>query len=120
MPTPSQIAAAKKASQPDDYFVVHEVVELVDEGDDGFGEEDLASAVPTNMYQNKPSDDRGGPVILRITQATFDAAVIENMEEFDMAYDKAIAEAAKEFKLQGVCLGSISVDPKRLNASLVA
>ena len=46
MPTPSQLAAIRKhanrnATEDDKYFIVHEVVELVDEGEEGFGEEDL-------------------------------------------------------------------------------
>lgn len=37
----------------------------------------------------------------RITQETFDAAVKENMEEFDMAPDEALREAVEQFESQG-------------------
>lgn len=37
----------------------------------------------------------------RITQETFDAAVRENMEEFEMAADEALKEAVEQFESQG-------------------
>lgn len=37
----------------------------------------------------------------RITQETFDAAVRENMEEFDMEPDEALGEAVEQFESQG-------------------
>lgn len=37
----------------------------------------------------------------RITQETFDAAVRENMEEFDMDPDEALREAVEQFESQG-------------------
>ncbi|XP_028987383.1 armadillo repeat-containing protein 6 isoform X2 [Betta splendens] len=43
----------------------------------------------------------------RITQETFDAAVKENMEEFDMAPDEALREAVEQFESQGVDLSCI-------------
>ena len=43
----------------------------------------------------------------RITQATFDAAVAENVEEFDMEPEEALADAIEQFKAQGVDLGNI-------------
>jgi hypothetical protein len=63
MPTPSQIAKAKRAASEDPYFVVHEVVECVSEGEEGFGEEDLPEAqrTPTNLPGS-------GQTALRITQ----------------------------------------------------
>lgn len=37
----------------------------------------------------------------RITQETFDAAVKENMEEFEMDPDEALREAVEQFESQG-------------------
>lgn len=37
----------------------------------------------------------------RITQETFDAAVRENMEEFEMEPDEALKEAVEQFESQG-------------------
>lgn len=39
----------------------------------------------------------------RITQETFDAAVKENMEEFEMDPDEALREAVEQFESQGKC-----------------
>lgn len=43
----------------------------------------------------------------RINQATFDDAVKENMEEFEMDADEAVASAIEEFEMQGVDLTGI-------------
>ncbi|CAJ1072081.1 armadillo repeat-containing protein 6 [Xyrichtys novacula] len=43
----------------------------------------------------------------RITQETFDAAVRENMEEFEMDPDEALREAVEQFESQGVDLSYI-------------
>lgn len=43
----------------------------------------------------------------RITQETFDAAVEENMEEFDMERAEAVADAIKQFEMSGVDLRGI-------------
>lgn len=43
----------------------------------------------------------------RITQETFDAAVRENMEEFEMEPDEALREAVEQFESQGVDLSCI-------------
>ncbi|KAG8014104.1 Armadillo repeat-containing protein 6 [Nibea albiflora] len=43
----------------------------------------------------------------RITQETFDAAVRENMEEFEMDPDEALREAVEQFESQGVELNCI-------------
>ncbi|KAK2822303.1 hypothetical protein Q5P01_022368 [Channa striata] len=43
----------------------------------------------------------------RITQETFDAAVKENMDEFDMDPDEALREAVEQFESQGVDLSCI-------------
>lgn len=45
--------------------------------------------------------------MLRITQETFDAAVRENMEEFEMEPDEALREAVEQFESQGVNLSFI-------------
>lgn len=37
----------------------------------------------------------------RITQETFDAAVRENIEEFEMGTEEAIREAVEQFESQG-------------------
>ncbi len=37
----------------------------------------------------------------RITQETFDAAVRENMEEFEMDPEEALREAVEQFESQG-------------------
>ncbi|XP_026633522.1 armadillo repeat-containing protein 6 isoform X2 [Microtus ochrogaster] len=43
----------------------------------------------------------------RITQETFDAAVRENIEEFEMGAEEAVREAVEQFESQGVDLSSI-------------
>jgi hypothetical protein len=45
----------------------------------------------------------------RITQSTFNEAVKENMEDFDMALSEAIEETVKQFKGQGVSLDTIDL-----------
>eukprot|EP00052_Salpingoeca_macrocollata_P021100 m.180152 g.180152 ORF g.180152 m.180152 type:complete len:539 (-) comp21458_c0_seq6:28-1644(-) len=45
----------------------------------------------------------------RITQATFDAVVAENMTEFSMERAEAVEDAVKQFESQGVDLGNIVV-----------
>lgn len=48
-----------------------------------------------------------------ITQETFDAAVRENIEEFEMGPEEAVQEAAEQFQSQGVDLSNIvKVAPK--------
>nr|XP_013002985.1 armadillo repeat-containing protein 6 isoform X2 [Cavia porcellus] len=42
-----------------------------------------------------------------VTQETFDAAVRENMEEFEMGPEEAVKEAVEQFELQGVDLSTI-------------
>ncbi|XP_007461142.1 PREDICTED: armadillo repeat-containing protein 6 isoform X3 [Lipotes vexillifer] len=42
-----------------------------------------------------------------ITQETFDAAVRENIEEFEMGPEEAVKEAVEQFESQGVDLGNI-------------
>lgn len=38
----------------------------------------------------------------RITQETFDAAVRENIEEFEMGPEEAVKEAVEQFESQGM------------------
>lgn len=42
----------------------------------------------------------------RITQETFDAAVQENIEEFEMGVEEAVREAMEQFESQGKVVGS--------------
>ena len=124
MPTPSQIAAVKKAASEDPFFIVHEVVECVSEGEEGFGEEDLlpektkfakGAAGSTGGRAHAASEEdgtsssSGGLSRRRITQRTFDDAVRENMDEFDMEIGDAIAGAISEFEMQGADLSGIDV-----------
>lgn len=44
-----------------------------------------------------------------ISHATFLEAARENMETFDMAPEKAVAEAAKEFKIMGAEVSSTTM-----------
>jgi len=43
----------------------------------------------------------------RISQETFDAAVQENIDEFDMEGEEALADAIKQFETQGVNLSNV-------------
>ena len=43
----------------------------------------------------------------RISQKTFDETVRENIEEFEMEKEEALAEAIEQFKTQGVDLTNI-------------
>ncbi|KAG8517275.1 Armadillo repeat-containing protein 6, partial [Galemys pyrenaicus] len=43
----------------------------------------------------------------RVTQETFDAAVRENIQEFDMGPEEAVKEAVEQFESQGVDLSNI-------------
>lgn len=43
----------------------------------------------------------------RISQETFDAAVLENIEEFDMVPAEALTDAVQQFVQQGVDLSNI-------------
>lgn len=49
----------------------------------------------------------------RITQETFDAAVRENMEEFEMDPDEALREAVEQFESQGKITKEIHTKLKR-------
>ena len=55
----------------------------------------------------------------RITQAAFDEAVKENMEEFEMDREEAIADAVQQFESQGVDLGNVNTTGEE-NAALTA
>ena len=43
----------------------------------------------------------------KIVQETFDAAVRENIEEFDMKLEEAVSDAKEQFQSQGVDLSNI-------------
>ena len=126
MPTPSQLAAIRKhanrnATEDDKYFIVHEVVELVDEGEEGFGEEDLHTSVAQQVAavrrrekeQQQHSSSSALSQSTIVTQSTFDAAVRENIDEFDMDEDEAIEEAYKQFEMQGAILSNINTGRQR-------
>ena len=49
----------------------------------------------------------GGRARRRISQAAFDDAVRENIEDFDLPPDEAVQAAVEEFALQGVDLTGI-------------
>jgi hypothetical protein len=51
--------------------------------------------------------DSCGMAAKRISQATFHGVVVENMTEFDMSKEEAIADAVEQFKAQGVDLSDI-------------
>ena len=44
----------------------------------------------------------------RITQEAFDEAVRENIDEFEMEREEAIADAVTQFESQGVDLGTVT------------
>ncbi|XP_064137085.1 armadillo repeat-containing protein 6 isoform X3 [Loxodonta africana] len=52
----------------------------------------------------------------RISQETFDAAVRENIEEFEMGPDEAVREATEQFESQGVDLSTIVKTAPRVSA----
>jgi hypothetical protein len=57
-----------------------------------------------HLLTSVPSPDvlqRAGMASRRITQETFDAAVHENMEEFEMSPEEAMREAVEQFESQG-------------------
>lgn len=43
----------------------------------------------------------------RITQDTFDAVVKENMDEFEMSAEEALADSIQQFESQGINLANI-------------
>jgi hypothetical protein len=51
----------------------------------------------------------------RITQETFDDAVRENMDDFDMERKEAIADAISQFEMQGIDLSNIVTSTSNLN-----
>lgn len=64
-----------------------------------------SSAVPRGPFcVRKPKH-----MALRITQATFHAAVVENMTEFEMNKTEALADAIEQFKQQGVDLSNLDL-----------
>ena len=86
------------------------------EGEDGFGEEDLVGKHPLSSPSMSTSSQRGASggggdssksVARRIKQDTFNAAVEENMDEFEMNREDAVAEAIQEFRLQDASLENV-------------
>ena len=55
----------------------------------------------------------------RITQEAFDEAVRENIDEFEMEREEAIADAVTQFESQGVDLGNVNTTGEE-NAALTA
>lgn len=55
----------------------------------------------TELMFFQTEDNRWEMAKRRITQETFDAAVRENMEEFEMAAGEALQEAVEQFESQG-------------------
>ncbi len=52
----------------------------------------------------------------KITQATFDAAVQENVDEFAMSHEEALADAISQFESQGrSCFLSMERGPLNCN-----
>jgi len=49
----------------------------------------------------------------RVSQETFDAAVQENIDEFDMEPEEALADAIQQFETQGVNLSNVVKRPPR-------
>ena len=56
----------------------------------------------SHMAVKKPA-----PPLRRVTQASFDETVQENIDEFDLTPEEALSDAVKEFELQGVVLSDI-------------
>ena len=53
-------------------------------------------------------DEKKGPDLhARISQETFDQAVQENIDEFDMEPEEALADAISQFETQGVNLSNV-------------
>jgi hypothetical protein len=46
----------------------------------------------------------------RVSQSTFNAAVVENMQEFDMAFEEAIHDAKEQFAAEGVDVSDLITD----------
>jgi hypothetical protein len=55
---------------------------------------------------------KAAPAKKKITQETFDDVVRENVDEFDMSREDAIADAITQFETQGVDLSEIITKPR--------
>ena len=115
MPTPSQLDHAKRRAEENPFFVVHEVVECVSEGEEDFGVEDLIPLRTKETVVDQKQASLDAKQRLKhsstISQTTFDDAVRENIEEFGLCESEALIEAIKDFSIQGVSLDGI--DTKR-------
>merc|ERR1711988_679732 len=54
--------------------------------------------------------EAGGQMRLTISQETFDEAVKENMDDFEMEFEEALQESIDQFTTQGVDLSNIKKD----------
>ena len=61
---------------------------------------------PTQGAYHK-DEKQGGQFHARVSQETFDAAVQENIDEFDMSPEEAVADAISQFESQGVNLSNV-------------
>merc|ERR1719230_1177162 len=62
---------------------------------------------PENQSFQRADDKKVAEIYARISQETFDAAVQENIDEFDMEPEEALADAISQFETQGVNLSNI-------------
>ena len=99
MPTREELRRAKRqeALAAEGDFKVHEVIECVSSGEEGYGEEDLiqdkvtkaesakeaANAAASRAYGGKSMGSQAKTTGRTISQATFNEAVRENQEEFE-------------------------------------
>lgn len=124
MPTRKELYLAKRqeALAAEGDFKVHEVIECVSSGEEGYGDEDLiqdrvtkaeaakekANAIASRAYGVQSMGSQVKTTSRTISQDTFDEAVRENQEEFESNLEEAIAETVTEFELIGVDLSSIN------------
>merc|ERR1719230_336960 len=62
---------------------------------------------PENQSFQRADDKKVAEIYARISQETFDAAVQENIDEFDMEPEEALADAISQFDSQHVNLDNI-------------
>lgn len=73
-------------------------------------DEESLNSVPSAALRtpcSDPVDTTADIMAQRISQETFDMAVTENVEEFDMSPEEALADAIEQFRSQGVDLSNI-------------
>merc|ERR1711871_285308 len=64
--------------------------------------------------------EAGGHMRVMVSQETFDNAVKENMDDFEMEFDEALQEAIGQFTLQGVDLRNIRKDDPASRQNITA